>query len=77
MKTIIQILVFLTLAYAAHATDRPNILWLIAEDLGPHLGCYGTKEVSTPHLDRLAAAGRLFHGEHQGTAHRLRVQGYR
>jgi len=39
---------------------RPNILWLIAEDLGPHLACYGTKEVWTPNLDRLAGrAGRL------------------
>jgi N-sulfoglucosamine sulfohydrolase len=36
---------------------HPNILWLIAEDLGQHLGCYGTKEVWTPNLDRLAAAG--------------------
>ncbi|MCS6859405.1 MAG: sulfatase [Abditibacteriales bacterium] len=37
--------------------SRPNILWLIAEDFGPHLGCYGTKEVWTPNLDRLAAEG--------------------
>ena len=44
-----------------HAADRPNILWLIAEDFGPHLGCYGTKEVSTPNLDRLAAQGRALH----------------
>jgi arylsulfatase A-like enzyme len=36
---------------------RPNILWLIAEDFGPALGCYGTKQVSTPNLDRLAAEG--------------------
>ncbi|MFA5190238.1 MAG: sulfatase-like hydrolase/transferase, partial [Verrucomicrobiia bacterium] len=36
---------------------RPNILWLIAEDFGTHLGCYGTKEVWTPNLDKLAAAG--------------------
>ncbi len=36
---------------------RPNILWLIAEDFGQHLGCYGTKEVSTPNLDQLAAQG--------------------
>ncbi len=42
---------------AADAAARPNILWLIAEDFGPHLGCYGTKEVSTPNLDRLAADG--------------------
>lgn len=41
----------------AHAADRPNILWLIAEDLSPHLGCYGTREVWTPNLDRLAEAG--------------------
>jgi N-sulfoglucosamine sulfohydrolase len=43
---------------------RPNILWLIAEDMGQHLGCYGAQEVWTPNLDRLAADGvrynRLF-----------------
>lgn len=37
--------------------SRPNILWLIAEDFGPQLGCYGTKEVWTPHLDQLARDG--------------------
>ncbi len=36
---------------------RPNILWLIAEDLGTELACYGTKEVATPNLDRLAEEG--------------------
>src|SRR5262245_9672694 len=36
---------------------KPNILWLIAEDFGNHLSCCGTKEVSTPNLDKLAAAG--------------------
>ncbi len=41
----------------AGAAERPNILWLIAEDLGPHLGCYGTPQVWTPNLDRLAAQG--------------------
>ncbi len=39
------------------APARPNILWLIAEDLGVELGCYGTGEVWTPNLDRLAAEG--------------------
>ena len=42
---------------SAVAADRPNILWLIAEDFSPDLGCYGTKEVSTPNLDRLAERG--------------------
>jgi arylsulfatase A-like enzyme len=39
---------------------RPNVLWLIAEDFGVELGCYGTKEVRTPNLDKLAAEGMRF-----------------
>jgi N-sulfoglucosamine sulfohydrolase len=39
---------------------RPNILWLIAEDLGPELSCYGHPQVWTPNLDRLAAEGVLY-----------------
>ena len=39
------------------AAERPNILWLIAEDFGPELGCYGTAQVRSPNLDRLAAQG--------------------
>jgi N-sulfoglucosamine sulfohydrolase len=49
----------LTLTASAEA-PRPNILWLIAEDFGPHLGCYGTKEVATPVLDAMAARGMRF-----------------
>src|SRR5215217_3601089 len=44
-------------ARATAAPERPNILWLVAEDFGPHLGCYGTRQVRTPNLDRLAADG--------------------
>lgn len=47
-------------ASAASEKASPNILWLIAEDLGPQLGCYGTKEVFTPRLDKLAAEGVRF-----------------
>ena len=51
-------------ALTGHAAEpvakRPNILWLIAEDFSQHLGCYGTKEVWTPNLDRLAADGMRF-----------------
>ena len=39
---------------------KPNILWLIAEDFGPHLGCYGTKEVSSPNLDAMAEKGMRY-----------------
>lgn len=37
--------------------QRLNVLWLIAEDFGPHLGCYGTKQVWTPNLDGLSKEG--------------------
>lgn len=42
------------------AGRRPNILWLIAEDFGQHLSCYGTKEVWTPNIDKLASDGVRF-----------------
>lgn len=45
------------MAALAAAPSRPNILWLIAEDFGPHLACYGTKEVWSPNLDQLAREG--------------------
>jgi N-sulfoglucosamine sulfohydrolase len=44
----------------AQAPKKPNILWIIGEDMGPHWGCYGTKEVSTPNLDKLAARGMRY-----------------
>ncbi len=56
----LRLLVFLLLApMESPAADprRPNILWLIAEDFGQHLGSYGTREVSSPNLDALAKAG--------------------
>jgi len=46
----------LTPAAAAPHT-KPNILWLIAEDFGPALSCYGHPDVKTPNLDGLAAEG--------------------
>ncbi len=46
-----------TNSVAAEGAVRPNVLWLIAEDFGQHLGCYGTPEVFTPHLDELANQG--------------------
>ena len=50
----------LAAAPAAGAAAKPNILWLIGEDFGQHLGCYGTKEVFTPNLDGLAKNGVRF-----------------
>src|SRR5947209_4254837 len=55
------------LAWAAPApaaeTPRRNVLLLVADDLGPDLGCYGNDRIKTPHLDALAKEGVRFpHG---------------
>lgn len=41
-------------------TSKPNILWIVAEDMSQDLGCYGNELVHTPHIDRLAAGGMRF-----------------
>lgn len=45
------------------AVDRdqnPNILWIIAEDMGPDLGVYSTAEARTPNIDGVANKGMVF-----------------
>lgn len=41
-------------------TTPPNILWIVADDLGTDLACYGTPAVQTPNLDRFADEGVLY-----------------
>lgn len=40
--------------------DRPNMLWLTCEDIGPELGCYGDEYADTPVLDELASRALLY-----------------
>jgi arylsulfatase A-like enzyme len=42
------------------AADRPNILYIIQEDIGPNHACDGEPLVRTPHVDRLAGQGIRF-----------------
>ncbi len=45
----------------AQVTKRPNIIFIMADDLGyGDIGCYGQKEIQTPNIDRLAAEGTRF-----------------
>jgi arylsulfatase A-like enzyme len=51
-------LLFLLLASALCAADRPNILLIVGDDMGyADVGFHGCKDIPTPHLDALAAAG--------------------
>jgi arylsulfatase A-like enzyme len=48
-------------AQAAAQTRKPNIIFILADDLGyGDLGCYGQKRIDTANIDRLAAEGMRF-----------------
>lgn len=51
----------LSVATASAASTRPNVLFIVADDLGyGELGCYGGKDIPTPNIDALAASGVRF-----------------
>lgn len=51
---------FAVLAGAKQRPDRPNILFLLADDMRPQLASYGQDFMITPHLDALAASALQF-----------------
>ena len=79
-KTIYQLFVLVLLAGACTApnkngsdsdqagkTDQPNIIYILADDLGyGELGAYGQELIETPHLDALAAGGMIFTQHYSG-----------
>ncbi|KAK7097573.1 hypothetical protein V1264_004527 [Littorina saxatilis] len=42
------------------ASSRPNVLFLVVDDLRPKLGCYGETNMVTPNIDQLAASSVRF-----------------
>jgi len=45
----------------ANAAERPNIILIMADDIGYECyGCYGSEQYSTPNIDRLAESGMRF-----------------
>ena len=58
MRTLIASLLLLPSLLQAQTT-RPNILFIMADDLGPYVGCYD-QPVKTPNIDALAARGMRF-----------------
>ena len=58
IKSITAIL--FSVACSLSAADKPNILFIAIDDLRPELGCYGSPQVKTPHIDKLAAEGMRF-----------------
>jgi arylsulfatase A-like enzyme len=45
----------------AVAAEKPNLIWIMADDLGyGDLGCYGQQVIQTPNLDQMAREGLRF-----------------
>ena len=62
----LTLLTFCTITIAA---EKPNIIFIMADDLGyGDLGCYGQTKIKTPELDKLAKQGMRFTDFYAGTA---------
>ncbi|MFK7911443.1 MAG: sulfatase-like hydrolase/transferase [Akkermansiaceae bacterium] len=53
-------LLFVCSAYISSASNKPNIIWVMGEDMGPELSCYGHPAVNTPNFDRMATEGARY-----------------
>jgi arylsulfatase A-like enzyme len=68
MRILIVLLLALLTGCAVNAPPRPNIVFILADDLGyGDLGCYGQKLIQTPHIDRLASEGVRFTQAYAGS----------
>jgi arylsulfatase A-like enzyme len=62
MKRALALLSLVALTLSARAAERPNILLLFSDDHAYQaISAYGSNRNKTPHLDRIAKEGMLFH----------------
>ena len=62
LKTIVQYaLVAVVMAGSVFAAEKPNIIFILLDDLGKEwIRCYGGENIETPNIDALAAGGMKF-----------------
>jgi len=66
---LMTLLILLAACMNAVEARKPNIIFIMADDLGYHeLGCYGQKWIKTPNIDRIAAEGIKFTQFYSGQA---------
>ncbi|WP_206609804.1 arylsulfatase [Paracnuella aquatica] len=69
MRKGFKILLCLLMLCMGMQAQRPNIVLIVADDLGyGDLGVYGQQKIGTPHLDKLAAGGMRFTNFYAGTS---------
>lgn len=57
---LLGLITFSLITNHSSAAPKLNVLFLMADDLRPELGCYGNKLIQTPNLDKLAASSVRF-----------------
>ena len=68
VKTFLIILLGLITGCNNHVNDKPNVIYILADDLGyGELGIYGQKIIETPNIDALAKKGLLFTDHYTGS----------
>lgn len=60
LLTLIYALLALPIFAQKPTAEKPNIIWLMAEDMSLDLQCYGMPAVKTPNIDRMAKEGVMF-----------------
>lgn len=65
MNKLILISIFAIVSFISSCSNeteiqKPNILFIMVDDLRPELGAYGNTEIKTPHFDTLARQGMVF-----------------
>ena len=63
-KTILSFFLLLVCSLTASAADKPNVLFLMSDDLNTALSGFGHPQCKTPHLDKLAERGVRFENMH-------------
>lgn len=69
MKSKASFILILLLAFVTQAQDKPNIVLILADDLGwGDVGFNGQEKIKTPHLDKMASEGLIFNNFYSGSA---------
>lgn len=59
--SLVAVAFLLALISDAQATEKPNVIVILADDLGyGDLSCYGANDIATPNIDRMAVEGAKF-----------------
>lgn len=71
MKSVVSLLILFLICTSASGGEKPNIVYIICDDLGygdVHCLAPETSRIPTPHADRLASEGMIFTDAHSGSS---------